>query len=35
MLSDHIPSRDFLYGALTGAAIAIAGVAVGVAASRR
>ena len=33
--SDGIPSKDFLYGALTGAAIAIAGVAVGVAAGRR
>jgi len=33
--SDGVPSKDFLYGALTGAAIAIAGVAVGVAAGRR
>jgi carbon monoxide dehydrogenase subunit G len=32
---DGIHSKDFLYGVLTGAAIAIAGVAVGVAAGRR
>ena len=33
--SDGLPSKDFLYGAVTGAAIAIAGVAVGFAAGRR
>ena len=33
--SDGIHSKDFLYGVLTGAAVAIAGVAVGIAAGRR
>ena len=33
--SDGLHSKDFLYGVLTGAAIAIAGVAVGVAVGRR
>jgi len=33
--SDGLPSKDFLYGAVTGAAIAIAGVAVGFAVGRR